>query len=45
MSPSELCQELQLYLSKVDYHVDRLHEAGLIELVGRRQVRGATEHF
>jgi hypothetical protein len=33
------------YLAKLDYHVERLDEAGLIELVWTRPARGATEHF
>ena len=45
LSPSELCQELQIPLSNTNYHVTELHKAGLIELVRQRQVRGATEHF
>lgn len=45
MSPTDLSHELQVYLSKLDYHVDRLHKAGLIELVRTRPARGATEHF
>jgi len=45
LSPSELCQELQIPLSNTNYHVTELAKAGLIELVRRRQVRGATEHF
>lgn len=45
LSPSELCQELQIPLSNTNYHVTELAKAGLIELVRQRQVRGATEHF
>jgi DNA-binding transcriptional ArsR family regulator len=45
LSPSELCKELQIPLSNTNYHVTELAKAGLIELVRRRQVRGATEHF
>lgn len=45
MSPSDLCQELQIPLSNTNYHVTELAKAGLIELVRQRQVRGATEHF
>jgi DNA-binding transcriptional ArsR family regulator len=45
LSPSELCQELQIPLSNTNYHVTELHKAGLIELARQRQVRGATEHF
>jgi len=45
MSPNELSFELQVYLAKLDYHVDQLHQAGLIELVRTEPRRGATEHF
>ena len=45
MSPSDLCQELQIPLSNTNYHVTELAKAGLIKLVRQRQVRGATEHF
>jgi len=45
MSPSDLSRELQLPLSNTNYHVTQLAKAGLVELVGERQVRGATEHF
>jgi DNA-binding transcriptional ArsR family regulator len=45
LSPSDLCQELQIPLSNTNYHVTELAKAGLIELVRQRQVRGATEHF
>ena len=40
LSPSDLCQELQIPLSNVNYHVTELAKAGLIELVRQRQVRG-----
>jgi DNA-binding transcriptional ArsR family regulator len=45
LSPSDLCQELQIPLSNTNYHVTELAKAGLIDLVRQRQVRGATEHF
>src|SRR5215510_3582303 len=45
LSPSDLCQELQIPLSNTNYHVTELAKAGLIVLVHQRQVRGATEHF
>jgi DNA-binding transcriptional ArsR family regulator len=44
-SPVEIARELGLEVSKVGYHVSALAEAGLIEEVGRRPVRGAVEHF
>jgi DNA-binding transcriptional ArsR family regulator len=45
LSPSDLSQELQIPLSNTNYHVTELAKAGMLELVGQRQVRGATEHF
>jgi predicted ArsR family transcriptional regulator len=45
LSPSDLCQELQIPLSNTNYHVTELAKAGLIEMVRQRPVRGATEHF
>jgi DNA-binding transcriptional ArsR family regulator len=45
LSPSDLSLELQIPLSNTNYHVTELAKAGLIKLVGQRQVRGATEHF
>jgi predicted transcriptional regulator len=45
LSPKELSQELQAPLSTVNYHVTELRKAGLIEIVGEEQVRGAIEHF
>jgi predicted transcriptional regulator len=45
LSPNDLCQELQIPLSNTNYHVTELAKAGLIVLVRRRAVRGATEHF
>jgi hypothetical protein len=45
LSPKDLSIELQSPLSTVNYHVTELLGSGLLELVGERQVRGATEHF
>jgi len=45
LSPSDLSHELQIPLSNTNYHVTELAKAGLIDLTGQRQVRGATEHF
>ena len=45
LSPKDLSLELQAPLSTVNYHVTELAKAGLIEMVGERQVRGAIEHF
>ncbi len=44
-SPAEIARQLGLEVSKVGYHVSALQEAGLVELVGQRPVRGAVEHF
>src|SRR6201989_792642 len=43
--PAEIARELGLEVSNVGYHVSALAEAGLIEEVGQRPVRGAVEHF
>lgn len=45
LSPSDISYELRSPLSNVNYHVTELRRAGLVELVGERPVRGATEHF
>lgn len=45
LSPKELSLELRAPLSTVNYHVTELRDAGLIEVVDERQVRGAIEHF
>lgn len=45
LSPIDLSRELQVPLSNTNYHVTELAKAGLIKLVARRPVRGATEHF
>jgi DNA-binding transcriptional ArsR family regulator len=44
-SPVEIARELGLEVSNVGYHVGALAEAGLIDEVGQRPVRGAVEHF
>src|ERR1700755_1858647 len=44
-SPAEIARQLGLEVSNVGYHVSALAEAGLIEEVGQRPVRGAVEHF
>jgi DNA-binding transcriptional ArsR family regulator len=44
-SPAEIARELGLEVSSVGYHVNALAEAGLIEEVRQRPVRGAVEHF
>jgi DNA-binding transcriptional ArsR family regulator len=45
LSPKELSQELKAPLSTVNYHVTELRKAGLVEIIGEKQVRGAIEHF
>jgi DNA-binding transcriptional ArsR family regulator len=44
-SPAEIARQLGLEVSKVGYHVGALADAGLVEQVGQRPVRGAVEHF
>jgi DNA-binding MarR family transcriptional regulator len=44
-SPREIAEELDAKLGDVGYHVRRLHELGVIELVRTEQRRGAIKHF
>jgi DNA-binding transcriptional ArsR family regulator len=44
-SPNEIAQELGMPVGDVSYHVRTLKDAGAIELVEERPVRGSTEHF
>lgn len=44
-SSVEIARELREETTAVSYHVRALREHGLVEEVGSRQVRGATEHF
>ena len=44
-SPVVLAERLDQSLGVVAYHVRTLHKLGLVELVGTRQRRGATEHY
>jgi DNA-binding transcriptional ArsR family regulator len=44
-SPNEIAQELGMPVGDVSYHVRTLKDAGMIELVEERPVRGSTEHF
>lgn len=44
-SPAEIARQLGMEVSNVGYHVNALAQAGLIEEVGQRPVRGAVEHF
>jgi hypothetical protein len=45
LSPVALSRELNIPLSNTNYHVRQLAKSDLIELAGKRPVRGATEHF
>jgi DNA-binding transcriptional ArsR family regulator len=44
-SPVEIAQEIGKDVGHVGYHVRKLLQMGLIELVDERPVRGAVEHF
>jgi DNA-binding transcriptional ArsR family regulator len=44
-SPVEIAQEIGKDVGHVGYHVRKLQQMGLIELVDERPVRGAVEHF
>lgn len=44
-SPAEIARQLGLEVSNVGYHVSALVDAGLVEEVSQRPVRGAVEHF
>jgi DNA-binding transcriptional ArsR family regulator len=42
---AEIKDELDHDLSTLSYHIRKLDEAGVIELVDEKKVRGAVEHF
>jgi DNA-binding transcriptional ArsR family regulator len=44
-SPVEIAQQINKDVGHVGYHVRKLQEMELIELVDERPVRGAVEHF
>ena len=44
-SPAQIAPSFEASLGVVSYHVRTLEKLGLIEQVGQRQVRGATQHF
>jgi DNA-binding transcriptional ArsR family regulator len=44
-SPRELTERLGDTLSNISYHFRVLAEAGVLELVSTRPVRGSTQHF
>src|ERR1700733_15404144 len=43
-SPVELAHQLDSDVGHVSYHVNKLRDLGVVELVGERQIRGAVEH-
>ena len=45
MSPKELAEQLNVALPLASYHIRRLHQLELIELVRTQQRRGALQHF
>ena len=44
-SPNEIAAELDEEVGNISYHVKKLASLGVVELVDKRQVRGAVEHF
>jgi DNA-binding transcriptional ArsR family regulator len=44
-SPVEIAAQIGKPVGHVGYHVRKLHQFGLIELVEERPIRGAVEHF
>ena len=44
-SPVEIAQEINKDVGHVGYHVRKLLQLNLVELVDERPVRGAVEHF
>jgi DNA-binding transcriptional ArsR family regulator len=44
-SPVEIAQQIGKDVGHVGYHVRKLQQLGVIELVDERPVRGAVEHF
>ncbi len=44
-SPNEIALELGLGVGHVSYHVKKLAELGVVDLIDVRPVRGANEHF
>jgi DNA-binding transcriptional ArsR family regulator len=44
-SPMELSKEVNMTVGAVSYHIRQLEEMGFVELVDRKQRRGAIEHF
>ena len=44
-SPNELSKEVDASLGAVSYHIRLLEQLGMVELVDRKQRRGAIEHF
>lgn len=44
-SPNEIALELGEEVGHVSYHIKKLTQLGVVELVDERKVRGAVEHF
>ncbi len=44
-SPNEIAVITRQNVSKVAHHIKELHKAGCVELVDKKQRRGAIEHF
>ena len=44
-SPKDVADALEVSLSNVSYHVRVLVDCGYLELIDKRQVRGAMQHF
>ncbi len=44
-SPRDLAERIDDTLSNISYHFRVLAEAGAVELVSTRPVRGSTQHF
>jgi DNA-binding transcriptional ArsR family regulator len=44
-SPSDVARQLAAPVSNASYHVRRLARLGLVEMIARREHRGAVEHY
>lgn len=45
VAPVELSRECGIPLQSVGYHVRRLHELGVVQMVEEEPVRGAVKHY
>ncbi len=45
LSPRDVADRINRPLGNVSYHVRVLADAGMLERAGKRQVRGAVQHF